>query len=204
MPETAAALGTSGTMGEGESEGESVHARAYREMGDPAELALLDTWFVVARRGGEATFEWISGLWNDCVNMNRQAPLPVGLSPEPAWVEVYVADDVAAAAEEVERLQLQLLISGDPIRESIGVKFNGIDLRDPRITVTSPPPRDPQIDGQGHWWTYALTPRHLAVGRNLLTMRCLSSGTAEEPVVLEKVEVHVAYRCGTARGISHP
>ncbi len=168
--------GTNGPM----FEGESVHARAYREMGDPAKLALLDKWFVVSRRVGEATIESISGVWTDYINANRQAPLPLSLPPEPAWVEVYVADDVAAVAERVKRLQLRMQISGKPDPQYVGVKFNGIKLG------------GPQVDAD--WWIYQLTPRQMAVGRNLLAVRYTHPSAATNPIALEKVEVHVAYQ----------
>ena len=45
---------------------------------------------------------------------------------------------------------------------------------------------------------------HLAVGRNLLTVRCRRSNGPDAPVTLEKVEVHVAYRRGPAGGSPGP
>jgi len=110
-------------------------------MGDPVGLKRLDKWFVDARRGGEATYEWISGAWNDAINMNRQAPLPLQLLPESAWLEVYVSDDVSGQASWVECLQLRLQVSGDLETADMGVKFNGIELGAPRITTVPSPGR---------------------------------------------------------------
>ena len=45
---------------------------------------------------------------------------------------------------------------------------------------------------------------HLAVGRNLLTVRCRRSNGPDAPVTLEKAEVHVAYRRGPAGGSPGP
>ena len=149
---------------------------------------------MVARRGGESVLGIISGAWNDAINMNRQAPLPVRLAEEPVWVEVYVADDVAAAGEAVQRLQLRLLISGDPDPRRVGVKFNGVELRDPQVAAAPPPAREARIDGQGNWWTYGLTPRQMATGRNLLTLLTAPTDGTERATLLEKVEVHVTYR----------
>jgi len=177
-----------------------VHARAYREMGEPVGLKLLDKMFVVARRGGEATLELISGIWNDAINMNRQAPLPMNLVQEPVWVEVYVADDVAAYAQHVERLQLRLLISGNPNVEGLGVKFNGVELHDPRIDTAEPPLREARIDGHGQWWTSELSPSYMAPGCNLLTVLKAPTNRARRTTRLEKVEVHVTYRPDGAYG----
>ena len=172
-PESAAVVGTNGPR---LADGRSVHARAYREMGDPKTLAMLDKWFVVSRRYGGG---W-EDRWDNYTNMNHQAPLPLALPPEPAWVEVYVADDVAARAEQVKRLQLRLQVSGEPHPQHVWVKFNGIRLQNPVLDTG--------------WWSFALTPKQMAVGRNLLTVRYPRPGAAESPITLEKVEVHVAYR----------
>ncbi len=155
--------------------GESVHAQAYREMGDLKGLALLDKWFVVSRRYGGG---W-DDRWNSYLNMNHQAPLPLTISPEPAWVEIYVADEVAACADRVQSLRLRLQISGGPDPQSVLVKFNGIELRNPAV--------------EADWWVYKLQPQQMAVGRNLLTIRHpVPAGV--KPITIEKVEVHVTYR----------
>ncbi len=172
LPESASAVGTKGPR---LADGRSVHAQAYQEMGDPAGLAFLDKWFVVSRRYGGGWEE----RWNCYLNMNPQAPLPLALPPEPAWVEVYVADDAAAHADRVERLELRLQTSGEPDPQHVWVKFNGVELRDPMIDAG--------------WWTYALNPQQMAVGRNLLTVRYTRPGAAKKPIALEKVEVHLAY-----------
>ena len=97
LPESASAVGTSGPL---LPNGQSVHAKAYQEMGDPAGLELLDKWFVVPRRYGAG---W-DDPWDNYQNMNQQAPLPLTLSEDSTWVEVYVADDVAANADRVKNL----------------------------------------------------------------------------------------------------
>ena len=57
---------------------ESVHARAYREIGDPAGMALMDKAFVVARRY-DSPGGW-DGRWDMYANGNPQVPLPMILS----------------------------------------------------------------------------------------------------------------------------
>jgi hypothetical protein len=176
------------------SGGESVHARAYRELGDPAGLARLDKVFVVARRYDDRN-GW-DGRWDYYINANPQVHLPALLSADalgidtsnhalhgranPDWIEIDVADDVGAQPGRVERLQLRLLFTGNPSSTSIRVKFNGVELRDPTVE-------------QG-WWTFTLTPQQMAVGRNLLTIRDTRPPATANLIILEKVEVHVKYQ----------
>ena len=93
------------------------------------------------------------------------------------WVEVYVADDVAARADQVERLELRLLFSADIDIKQVGVKFNGIKLQN--------------AVKEAGWWMFSLTPRQTATGRNLLTVDGAKFVGREKPLSLEKVEVHV-------------
>ena len=176
MPKSGEVIGSSGPM----LAGRSVHAMAYREMGDPQQLALLDKWFVVSRRYGGGFYDRQGNRWKDYTNLNHQAPLPVVLGADPSWVEVYLADDIAAAAERVERVELRLLLSSDVDPQLVRVKFNGITLRDP-------------VRDSG-WWAFALTARQTAVGRNLLAVDGSRVDEREQPLSLEKVEVHVTYR----------
>ena len=160
-------------------EGQSVHALAYREIGDPPRLSLLDKYFVVARRYGGGFFHRLGNRWDDYLNLNHQTPLPLVLPADPAWVEVYVADDLLARAEQVEGLELQLLLSTAIAAEHLEIKFNGIRLQPPVQAAD--------------WLTYGLTPRHLVLGRNLLTLNWVAPSGHEQAVSLEKVEVHVTY-----------
>ena len=105
------------------------------------------------------------------------------LGADPAWVEVSLADDIAARANQVDRLELRLQLSADAAPEQIVVKFNGIKLR-------------PQKQ-EGNWWVSALTPQQTATGRNLITLDGAKPGGHEHAISLEKVEVHVKYRPNT-------
>lgn len=127
---------------------------------------------------GIATFNF----WNDYLNLNHQAPLPLTLTADPAWVEVSVADDLAAQPRTVDRLELRLEISGEPAPGQLGVKFNGATLQDPQIS--------------DRWWVFKLTPAKMAVGRNLVTVDGGKFDERRNPITLEKVEVHVTYRSG--------
>lgn len=100
--------------------------------------------------------------------------------PKTDWVEVPVADDVAAQSDRVGRLELRLQLSADADPEQVAVKFNGIKLQNPAK--------------EDAWWIFALVPRQASSGRNLLTPDGGRSVERGKPVTLEKVEVHVRYR----------
>ncbi|MCC7262948.1 MAG: family 10 glycosylhydrolase [Candidatus Latescibacteria bacterium] len=176
LPEFLPVGGTPGPMWEGQS----VHALAYTEMGDPTRLAGLDKHFVVARRYGGGFYNRLGYRWDDYLNLNHQAPLPLVLGADPAWVEVYVADPVEDHAAQVAGLELQLLLSAAIAPEHLEVKFNGVRLQPPVQTAA--------------WLSYGLTPRQLTPGRNLLALNWLGPVGPEPAVSLEKAEVHVAYR----------
>ncbi|MFN0125897.1 MAG: hypothetical protein ACKV19_04330 [Verrucomicrobiales bacterium] len=146
----------------------------------PKTLALLDKWFVVERRHGGGFYDRLGSRWDDYLNPNHQAPLPLELPEDPVWVEVYVADDIATQAKQVERLELRLQLTGGIDLKKAEVKFNGINMQNPTI--------------KADWWTFTLTPRQRALGRNLLAIRHPKPGIDEKPISLEKVEVHVTYR----------
>ena len=175
LPESGKVIGSSGPL----FNGQSVHALAYTELGDPKQLTSLDKWFVVDRRYGGGFYDRLGNRWDDYTNLNHQAPLPLKLGADPVWVEVYLADDIAARANQVDRLELRLQLSADTAPEQIAVKFNGIKLR-------------PQKQ-EGNWWVSALTPHQTATGRNLITMDLADRGEIEQAITLEKVEVHVRY-----------
>ncbi|MFN0051792.1 MAG: family 10 glycosylhydrolase [Planctomycetales bacterium] len=176
LPSAGKMIGTTGPL----RDGQSVHALAYKEIGDPKQLAAFDKWFVVSRRYGGGFYDRQGNRWDDYTNLNHQAPLPLTLGADPTWVEVSVADKLAAQTNQVERIELRLQLSAATEPDKVAVKFNGIKLQDPAI--------------QDVWWTYSLTPRQTAQGRNLLTLDASKSGGGEKPIALEKVEVHVKYR----------
>lgn len=175
LPESGKLIGSSGPL----INGHSVHALACQEIGDPDKLASLDKWFVVSRRYGGGFYDRQGNRWDDYTNLNHQAPLPLPLGTDPSWVEVFLADDIAARANQVDRLELRLQFSADTALEQIAVKFNGIKLQCQKH--------------EGDWWVSALTSQQTAIGRNLLTLDRPGPSGLEHAVSLEKVEVHVKY-----------
>ena len=176
LPESARVIGSSGPL----IDGQSVHALAYKEIGDPQQLTSLDKWFVVPRRYGGGFYDRLGNRWDDYTNLNHQAQLPQTLGADPAWLEVHVADDLTDAAEQIERLEIRLLLSDKADPQQVRVKLNGILLRDPAI--------------ENLWSIYRLTPQQLALGRNLVTLDDSSPQPRNKPLALEKVEVHVRCR----------
>ena len=126
--------------------------------------------------------------------MNSQAPLPAAL---PAGglsciLSLYVGDDLNANANRIDNVTLRMRLSG--VKAQIGevrrediieAKFNGILLAAPVE----------KSDGFYNWHTFTLTPRHFAVGENLISIRLANwSPQALCYVVVEKVEVSVDYK----------
>jgi len=160
--------------------GAAYHEQAYREIGDPESIRFEDKTFIVMRRFGGGWTE----KWEYNQNSNIEAPLPTSLSSgdTPTMLTVYVADDVAGNAERVNSVDLRLLLDGAGAGDGVEVKLNG-------VLLSAPTSRD---DG---WGIFATTPRHFAVGRNLVSIRRRQrAAAAAGPVSIEKLEVHVAYR----------
>ncbi|MEE3373456.1 MAG: family 10 glycosylhydrolase [Planctomycetota bacterium] len=175
LPAAGARIGSSGPL----YEGKSVHARAYREIGDANQLAPLDKWFVVSRRYGGGFYNRQGDRWDDYTNLNHQAPLPLVLRRDPAWGRVYIADDLSAAAKTLQRVELRLLFSETTATRHVEVKLNGVQLRPSAV--------------ESGWWVLPLSPRQTAVGENLFTLRRINVPTPLPALSLEKVEIHVSY-----------
>ena len=77
----------------------------------------------------------------------------------------------------LNRIDLRLLLSG-AVQDVIQVKFNGILLSGP-------------TRGDDGWWIFSLTPRHFALGPNLVSVRAPGS---PDSIVIEKLEVQVDYQ----------
>ena len=175
LPEAGRRLGTKGPLWQGES----VHALVYRELGDPRTLAGRDAWFVVPRRYGGGFYNRLGDGWDDYLNLNHQAPLPLTVGGDPVWVELFVAADVQSRTLPVDSLTLRLQLSGVSQAGQVQVKFNGVLLGD-----------GVWEDG---WWSHPLTPRQVVRGRNLITLRRTPGVPIDAPLTLEKAEVHVRY-----------
>ena len=114
----------------------NAHGQAYCEIGDPEALRLKNKTFVVTRRFGGGFATWAGGKkWDFYHNMNIEAPLPMPLKAGsmPAILRVYVADDLAAAADHVENVELRVHLSGADAGDELQVKLNGV--RQPVDTV---------------------------------------------------------------------
>ena len=147
----------------------------FLEVGDPEGLRSKDKYFVVPRRYGAGWEE----RWESYQNMNHQATLPTELpgGGTAAWLELYVAGDVAANAAQVQHAELRVQLSGVAAGEVVEAKLNGILLPDPTLS--------------GEWQIFQTSPQHFAAGVNLVTLRMKSP---EQAATVEKVEAHVAYK----------
>lgn len=102
------------------------------------------------------------------------------LGADPTWVDVYVADDLHDRAAQIERLELRLLFSLPVDAQRVRVKLNGSLLQD--------------LNTEEPWLAFRLDAKQLAVGRNLVTPDDSSPQRRDQPVSLEKAEIHVRYR----------
>jgi hypothetical protein len=175
LPESGRLLGTKGPLWQGQS----VHALVYRELGDAQTLADRDAWFVVPRRYGGGFYNRLGDGWDDYLNLNHQAPLPLTVGGDPVWVELFVAADVQSRTVPVDSLTLRLQLAGVSQAGQVQVKFNGVLLG----------------DGVWHdgWWSHPLTHRQVVRGRNLITLRRSPGLPLDALLTLEKAEVHVRY-----------
>ena len=99
-----------------------LHLQAYRELGDPERIRLVDKVFVVNRRGGghgpsviPNPEDWTTP-WRGYFNSNMFSQLPAGLANDgkaDTMLTVHVGDDVNAAADRVREILLRLLLN-DP------------------------------------------------------------------------------------------
>ena len=202
--------------------GWGTHRQAYHEIGDPDALKHKDKIFVVQRRGGgHGTIvipnpeDWSTPRFM-YFNTNMFGPLPAAIDNNgvvDTLLTIAVADDVTAEADRVDQITLRLLLSdpeaenlpddqrlqpvtvatiGHPgtlentpaakgIEDQIEVRVNNIRLGTPTV--------------EEGWLVFAVQPKFLAVGDNLVGLR-----VTERPVdirgqiLVEKLEVHLEYR----------
>ena len=199
------------------------HLRAYREIGDPQTLQRRDKVFVVQRRGGGHGPTVIPNAedWHTprhmYANTNMLAQLPAPFANDgrvDTLITLFVGDDLAAGAALIQAVALRLLLSdpaaadlpedqrlspvvvatiGHPdgalqnipaargIEEQIEVRLNNAQLGRPAI--------------EEGWLVFAVEPELFAAGENLVGVRVVQRpGTASGLIVVEKLEVRVAYR----------
>jgi len=176
LPEFGKLIGTTGPMfGD-----QSVHSIVYREIDSAKSLEPLDKWFVVSRRYGGGFYDYFGNRRKHYTNLNHQSPLPLTLTDDPSWVEIYVADDIADRADHVQQLELRLQLSAGVDPDNVTIKLNGIVLQTPVV--------------QDGWWLFTLKPFHMATGRNLVMLDASSqTDNHARSRSLEKLEIRVSY-----------
>ena len=202
--------------------GKPLHKQAYQEMAHPEGLRLLDKHFVLARRGGGHGTSVIPNPedWSTprhmYANTNMFAPLPAPLDPRgkaDTLLKMYIGDDFNTESEQIQQIRLRLLLNDPTTRDLPDEKtwtqtlirhFRGVDflynspprkgvekrlqLRVNNILLTEPVVED-------GWLVYHdVDPRVFAVGPNLVGMLLPArAADADSPMLIEKLEVHVAY-----------
>ena len=202
--------------------GWQTHRQAYHEIGDPNTLKHKNKIFVVQRRGGGHGTIVIPNPedWNTprfmYFNTNMFGSLPAPLDNDgkvDTLLKIAVADDVDAEADCVGRITLRLLLSdpeaenlpedqrlqsvtvatiGHPgtlqntpaakgIEDQIEVRINNILLGTPTV--------------EEGWLVFAVQPKFLAVGDNLVGVRVTERpADVHHQILIEKLEVHLEYR----------
>ena len=208
-----------------------THRQAYQEIGESEDLKHKNKIFVVQRRGGGHGTTVIPNPedWSTPrfmyfnTNMFGQLPAPIDNNGAvDTLLTIAVADDVAAEADYVNRITLRLLLSdpeaanlpddqrlqpvtvatiGHPgtlqnspaakgIEDQIEVRVNNIRLGTPTVD-------------EG-WLVFAVQPKFLAVGDNLVGVRVSGCGRGipapmrstevQHQILIEKLEIHLEYR----------
>ena len=215
--------GTDRTVGQMYLErGWGTHRRAYQEIGDSDSLKHKNKIFVVQRRGGGHGTTVIPNPedWSTPrfmyfnTNMFGQLPAPIDNDGVvDTLLTIAVADDVAAEVDRVDQITLRLLLS-DPEAENLSD-----DDRLQRVTVATighpdtlqNTPAAKEIEDQidvrinnillgtpmveEGWLVFAVQPKFLAVGDNLVGVRVTERpADAQHQILIEKLEVHLEYR----------
>ena len=199
-----------------------THLLAYQEIGSPETLRHKDKVFVVQRHGGGHGPSVVPNPedWTTpramYFNTNMFAPLPATLANDgkaDTLLKIFVADDVAAAAERVQRINVRVLLS-DPEAESlpqsqrlepvtvatIGHKgrlenippAKGIEDRI-EVRLNNALLGRPAVE-KG-WLVFNVRPILFAVGNNLVGLRATQRPPqARAEITIEKLEIHVNYR----------
>ena len=209
-------------MGQEEPPAGRLHRQAYQEMVSPERLKYLDKTFVVQRRGGwhGATVVPDPADWTTprhmyfLTNMFSQLPAPLANDGKgDTLLFVFLADNVAAERERVERITVRLLLS-DPeakdlpasarleqfsmashdqlggkrpnIHPAKGIE-NQIELRLNNILLARP-------SVQQGWLVFEAQPKQFSVGKNLVGVRVTQRPPeARDEVMVEMLEVQVKY-----------
>jgi len=201
-----------------------LHRQAYRELAGGARgLQDKDKTFVVQRRGGghgasvvPDPAAWTTPRWMYYLtNMFSQLPAPLANDGKAdTLLFAYVADDVTARTEHVPQITVRVLLS-DPEASKVPAaeRLETVSMAShdqPGRKRNNVPPRKgiekavelrlnnallgPATVKEG-WLTFAVRPRQLAVGNNLIGLRLTRPRTpAESPVLVEMLEIEVKYK----------
>ena len=199
-----------------------VQRQIYREIGSQETLKGLDRIFYVERRGGGHHESVVPNAeaWRTprsmYFNTNMFAPLPTPLANDgkaDTLLPLYVADDVNAVADNIGEITLRIVLSDSATKELpdsrrletvVVADFahatpyrnsppaSGIErLIEARINNS---PLGPARVKDG-WLVFAVEPRMLAVGENLVSVRVTARPPdSHEEILIEKLELHVRYR----------
>ena len=171
-----------------------VQREMFAQIGSPETLQYTDKVFYVQRRGGGHGPEVVPSPddWHTPRHSygltNMFAPLPAPLANDgkaDTLLTLKVADDVNAAADTIEALNLRVLLS-DPAgqaltAELIEVRINNLLLGPGRV--------------EAGWLVFPVEPIQLAVSDNLVGVRVTNRPPeVREEIHIEKLELHVDYR----------
>ena len=202
----------------------NTHLAAYQQIGDLQTLHHKNKVFVVQRRGGghgttvvPNPEDWTTPRWM-YFNTNMLAPLPAPLANDgkaDTLLQIAVGDDLAAAGNNLESIELRLLLS-DPAAQNLpaGARLSAVLV----ATIghgshglrNMPPVKGIQdqievrinnlllnsADVQEGWLVFPNVPaEYFALGNNLIGVRVQPHREdIHEELLIEKLEVHVRYR----------
>ena len=195
------------------------HLQAYREFAEPEKLMGKNKTFVVERRGGghgptviPNAEEWTTPRhWY--ANTNMLAPLPASLANEgniDTLFNLYVADPVGDSATAVATLGL-LLSDPDAVRLADDERLEPVlvaTIGHPKPGLMNCPPASdvaasiqvrinntalPTSSIEAGWLVFAVEPKALTVGENLVGVSVSGRDLATAAMVVEKVEIGVRY-----------
>ena len=178
-----------------------TQCRVFAEIGSPETLEGRDKVFLVERRGGGHGSDFVPAPddWRTprhCyfqTNMRAQLPAALGGGGSPdTLLTLDVADDLAAAADRLDSLTLNLALTADPEEAAGGlqveVRINNLLLGAPVRETGTATRLNARFE---HWLIFAVPPRFLALGENLVGICRTDRTTAGARI--EKLELHVRY-----------
>ena len=178
-----------------------TQCRVFAEIGSPETLEGRDKIFLAERRGGghgrdfvPAPDDWYTPRHSYFqTNMRAQLPAQLGAGGSPdTLLALDVADDLNSAADSLDSLTLNLALTADPPEAAgdlqVEVRINNLLLEAPVRETGIATRMNAAFD---HWLVFAVPPRYLATGANLVGV-CRTDRTAAA-VRIEKLELHVRY-----------